>query len=108
MLVMNTRNDKLATARVNFTSRGMLRGTCLGKALQLQRQLGDNNDESTSNLNCRRELDGRDLDLDNDGNDGDNSNNDNNDPPGLVDDPPIFSEVTLVLRRGLVYSLPAF
>ena len=30
MLIINTRNDKLAAARVDFASRGMLRGTCLG------------------------------------------------------------------------------
>ena len=37
MLVINTRNDKLAAARVDFSSRGMLQGTCLGEALRLWR-----------------------------------------------------------------------
>jgi len=51
MLTINTRNNKLAAARVDFTSRGMLEGTCLGEALQLWcRELGvdgdnDNNKE---------------------------------------------------------------
>ena len=108
MLIVNTRNDKLAATYINFTSRGMLRGTCLGEALQLQHQLGDDGDESASNLNRHRDLDSRDLDLNDDSNNGNNSNNDNNDPPGLVDEPPVFSKVTLALRRGLVYSLLAF
>ena len=34
MLVTNTRNDKLAAARIDFLSRGMLTGTCLGEALE--------------------------------------------------------------------------
>ncbi|KAG1846538.1 hypothetical protein F4604DRAFT_1884154 [Suillus subluteus] len=34
MLVMNQRLDKLAAARVNFTSCGMLNGTCLSAALE--------------------------------------------------------------------------
>ena len=108
MLIVNTRNDKLAAARIDCTSWGMLRGMCLGEALQLQRQLGDDDDESTSNLNCHRELNGHNLDLDDDSNDGNNSNNNNNNPPCLVDDPPVFSKATLALRRGLVYSLLAF
>ena len=34
MLTINTRNDKLTAARTNFSSRGMLGNTCLGKALE--------------------------------------------------------------------------
>jgi len=33
MLTINSRNDKLAAARVDFRSRGMLEGTCLSEAL---------------------------------------------------------------------------
>ena len=47
MLAINTRNDKLAAARIDFSSCGMLNGTCLGEALkQLQNTLEDidNND----------------------------------------------------------------
>ena len=49
MLTINTHNDKLASARADVLSQGMLQGTCLGNALQLwhcDRDLGteDNND----------------------------------------------------------------
>ena len=35
MLVINSQNVKLAAARADFSSQGMLTGTCLGKALQV-------------------------------------------------------------------------
>lgn len=38
MLLTNQRLDKLAAARVNFTDRGMLDGTCLSDALNLIRE----------------------------------------------------------------------
>ena len=34
MLVTNTQNNKLAATQINFLSRSMLTGTCLGKALE--------------------------------------------------------------------------
>ena len=70
-------------------------------ALQLQHQgLDIGADDSLDNEGESNGLGGigehgRDLDFDDD--------NDNNDiPPGPVDGPPIFSEVTLALRRGIV------
>ena len=103
MLVINTRNDKLAAAHVNFASRGMLCGMCLGEALQLWCQdhgieaddpLDDEDESSGPDGNGRG---GRDLDL----NDEDN---DDNTPPGPVDSPPVLSEVVLAPRRGTVHS----
>jgi hypothetical protein len=99
MLVINTRNDKLAAARVDFTSRKMLRGTCLGEALRLRRQeLGTetSDDEDESGGPDGNGEEGRDLDLDDEGDDDDTA-------PGPVDGPAIFSEVSLALRRGLVH-----
>ena len=101
MLVINTRNDKLAAARVNFTSRGMLHGTCLGEVLQLWHHdrvtvAGDPQDDEDEygglDGNGQR---GRDLDLD-----GEEDEDDI--PPGPVDGLSILSEVTLALKKGLV------
>ena len=39
MLTINSRNDKLAAARVDFSSRGMLNGSCLSEALEKLRSL---------------------------------------------------------------------
>lgn len=101
MLVVNTRIDKLAAARADFTSRGMLHGSCLGEALQaLQRELSI---ESVSDSDDEDELGGPDgngetggdLDL----NDNNNDDNDNG-SPGPVDGPPVLSEVALAQKRG--------
>ena len=113
MLIINTRNDKLAAMRVDFASRGMLSGTCLGEAIRLFASDPSGNEDEPSSQDGIREV-GRDLDLDNDdggdnngGDDNDGDDNDggggnNNDiPPGPVDRPLIFSEVTLTLRRGM-------
>lgn len=101
MLAINLRNDKLAAAQVDFTTRGMLRGTCLGEALRLWRQgleadgSSDSDDEDEYNGPDGNGETGHDLDLNGEGNE--------DDPPGPVDGPPIFSEVILALRRGLVF-----
>ena len=101
MLIVNTRNDKLAAMWVDFASRGMLRGTCLGEAIRLWHQtlgveandpLGD--EDGSNGPNSAREDDRYDRDLDDQGNNSDI-------PPGPVDRPLIFSEVTLALRRGM-------
>jgi hypothetical protein len=50
MLTINTRNDKLAAAWTDFSSRGMLDGTCLGEVIErLRKALEDaeNNDSNT-------------------------------------------------------------
>lgn len=105
MLTINTRNDKLAAARVDFSSRGMLQGTCLGEVIRLRRQeLGiditdldydDNNDDDELGGPDGNGEDGGDLDLDNeDDDDGDNG------APGPVNGPTVFSEVILAQKRG--------
>ena len=102
MLTINTRNDKLATARVDFTSRGMLRGTCLGEALRHH----NHNTAASDSLNNEDETSGpdgngqggRDLDLDNE--------DDEDGSPGSLDGPPVLSEVTLALKKGPVTYHP--
>ena len=102
MLTINTRNDKLAAARVNFTSRGMLGGTCLGEALELRRHSlaidsgddGDNDGDEFGGPDGNGEV-GSDLDLDHDDNEDDGS-------PGPVDGPSVFSEVVLAQKKGSV------
>ena len=100
MLTINTRNDKLAAAHVDFSTRGMLQGSCLGEALRLWRgDLGtdvddsDDEDEFTSGPDGNGEG-GSDLDLDLDDDEDDGS-------PGPVDGPSLFSEVTLAQRKGI-------
>jgi hypothetical protein len=47
MLTTNSRNDKLAAARIDFSTCGMLDGTCLGKALKdLHDTLEDNDNDN--------------------------------------------------------------
>ena len=102
MLVINTRNDKLAAARTDFSSRGMLQGTCLGEALQLWHH--DHSDDTSDDGNDSDEdggpngngEGGADLDIDDDDNEDDNDGS-----PGPVDGPPILSEVTLARKRGI-------
>ena len=107
MLKINTYNDKLAAARVDFSSRGMLRGTCLGNALQSLRDaasaeaINSSSDEDEPGGPDGNGEGGHDLDLDRDDNDDDNDNG----SPGPVDGPTIFSEVVLALKRG-TDSLP--
>ena len=100
MLIINTHNNKLTAAQVNFASRGMLHGTCLGEALQLWHQGLEASDSSedvevdSSGPDSNRE-DSCDVNLNGEVNEDDV-------PPGPVDGPPIFSEVALTLRRGLI------
>jgi hypothetical protein len=127
MLTINTRNDKLAAARVDFSSRGMLRGTCLGEVLQFWNNVsnnvndndndygndndndsGNNNDNDSgnnnNNNNNNEEYNGPDgngeggSDLDIDDDNGDDNNGDGS--PGPVDGPPVLSEVVLAQKRG--------
>jgi hypothetical protein len=102
MLTINTRNDKLAAARIDFSSCGMLQGTCLGEALRLWHHdtnsdmrnddNDDNDNDEQSGPDGNGEV-GSDLDIDNDGSD-DGS-------PGPADGPSILSEVTLAQKRGI-------
>ena len=101
MLTINTRNDKLAAARVDFSSRGMLQGTCLGEALQLLSRALDSNIMSNNNDNEQNGPDGNgeggaDLDIEHNG-------DEENGSPGPVDGPPILSEVILAQKRGIVF-----
>ena len=90
MLTINTRNDKLAAARNDFSSRGMLSGTCLSEALKsLQDSPGDIND-GNSDVGNHSDCDGddsQDLDV-------------NEDRSDSVADLPGMSEVTLARKPG--------
>ena len=87
MLIINTRNDKLATARVDFVLREMLEGTCLGEALNSLRD--DTSEESGS------DTPGPNADPD-----GRNDHNKDN-LCGPVDGPPILGEVTLCSKKHI-------
>ena len=85
----------------------MLRGTCLGEALQalqcdLGPEVGDLDDDDELTGPDGNGEDGCDLDLDLDG-DNDNSGDDGS--PGPVDGPSVFSEVVLAHKRGICFSL---
>jgi len=100
MLTINTRNDKLAAARINFSSRGMLDGTCLGEVLkELQSTLEDIDDNSgdMEDDSDYSSEDGQDPDADED-----------DDGSGPADGPPTLSEVTLALKRARGYPLTSF
>ena len=99
MLTINSRNDKLAAARVDFSSRGMLNGSCLSEALEKLRSLPEE-DTISSDSDMEGDSDddgdcGRDLDADED---------EDEETTGPVDGPSALSEVTLARKRGN-YSL---
>lgn len=104
MLTINTRNDKLAAARADFSSRGMLQGTCLGETLKLLCRDSEMNDNDDDNDDCNDEFagpdgngeSGDDLDIDRE--------NDDDGSPGPVDGPSVLSEVVLALKKGLLFS----
>ena len=93
MIRVDTRNDKLAAARADFLSRGMLGGTCLGDILCTLSVNQDDTDEDTTS-----DSDGEDLDLDSD---RDESDHGKDSSCGPVDGPPILGEVTLGLKKGM-------
>lgn len=93
MLTINTRNDKLAAARIDFSSRGMLDGTCLGEALKELQDI-DNDSGGTEDDSDYGSEDGQDPDADED-----------DDGSGPADGPPALSEVTLARKRGKYRSL---
>ena len=91
MLTTNSRNDKLAAARVDFSTRGMLNGTCLGEALE---RFCDPPEDTTDD----------DSDGDGDGDNGQDLDADEDEEvTGPVDGPSALSEVTLALKRGKDY-----
>jgi hypothetical protein len=98
MLTINTRNDKLTAARIDFSLRGMLDGTCLGEALENLRNTIDSNGDGDDNENENNggddsddgSEDGRDLDAD----------SEDEDPTGPADGPSALSEVVLAHKRG--------
>jgi len=97
MLTINTRNDKLTATRIDFSSRGMLNGTCLGEALKNLRNSLEDIDSSSSDME-----DGSDSG----GEDGEDLNADEDeDGTGLADGSPTLSEVALASTRGESYLL---
>ena len=95
ILMINTRNDKLTSARVDFLSRGMLEGTCLHDVLcALSHGQDDNTDEGSTSDS---DPDEGNLEPGSDG----ESNHDEDDHSGPVDGPPIISEVMLGLKNGI-------
>ena len=94
MLTINTRNDKLAAARIDFSSCGMLRGTCLSDALKKLHNALEPDDCNDSDPDPDSEG-GQDLDADEDGN-----------ATGPVNRPPSSGDVTLVRKQGEYHSLP--
>ena len=102
ILMINTRNDNLAAARVDFLSRGMLEGTCLYEALQvLSHNQDDDVDEGSAS----------DSDLDEQNLDSSSARErglDEDDFSGPVEGPPIIGEVLLGLKKGMhVYEPPS-
>ena len=98
MLTINTRNDKLTAARADFSSRGMLDGSCLSEVLEKFQDTPDD-DDNDDNGNVEDDPndssdDGQDLDADED-----------EDGTGPVDGPPTLSDVTLAQKRGKSLSL---
>lgn len=73
MLITNTRNDKLAAARADFSSRGMLNGTCLGETIHTWKEgvrtedASNSEDEDDSSGPDGNGENGCDLDLEPDG-----------------------------------------
>ena len=118
MLTINTRNDKLAAARNNFLSCGMLNGTCLGEVVEsFQHTCRDTNDSNSNTANISDDNgdydqnaddgqdgdDGQDLGAGEDGEDDqdrDLDNDEDEDRAGPVAGPPTQSEVTLARKRG--------
>ena len=103
MLTINTRNDKLAATRIDFSSRGMLQGTCLGEAIRSWRlEHGGDVDNDGNNGDEYSGPDGNgegggDLDIDHGGDEDDGA-------PGPVDGPAILSEVVLAQKKGIQRS----
>ena len=89
MLTINTRNDKLAAARIDFSSRGMLNGTCLSEALEKLQDASDDDSDSEDDSIYGSD-DGQDLDAD----------EDEDLRMGPVDGPPSLSNVTLAQKQG--------
>ena len=97
MLTINTRTNKLAVARVDFSSRGMLQGTCLGEAIRLQypnlnNDANGNHGDEFGGPDGNGE-DGSDLNINQDDSEDDGS-------PGPVDGPSTLSEVVLAQKKG--------
>lgn len=95
MLSINTRNDKLTAARTDFSSRGMLNGTCLGEVLERLQNMSEDADHSDDEemdggLDCDCD-EGWDLDADEDGDE---------DGTGPVDGSSTLSEVALARKPG--------
>ena len=62
MLTINTWNDKLAAAWIDFLSCSMLDGTCLSKALENLQDTSEDEDTSSEGSSDGGSDDGQDLD----------------------------------------------
>lgn len=113
MLLYNQRIDKLAAARVNFTARGMMHGTCLSEATKAF---------LSQSLDCpdadHHSDDGTDIEGDHSGNpddmvyaaneeaaeeDGDSSDDDDDgdeELQGIVEGPRVLADVVLARKHG--------
>jgi len=100
MLTINTRNDKLAAAQADFSSCGMLQGTCLGEALKLSSRDPDDHIDEFGGPDGNGES-GTDLAVNNS---DDNSDDEDDGSPGPVDGPSILSEVVLTQKKGPLFS----
>ena len=88
MLIINSRNDKLAAAHIDFSMRGMLKGTCLSEAIKKHFPL-----ENTTGGNDAED------DLDEDSDDGQDLDADEDDEvTGPVDGPAILSDISLACK----------
>ena len=108
MLTINTRNDKLASARIDFSSRGMLDGTCLGEVLEIFRSIPKDTNDNSSDVedgSGSGSESGQDLDANEDEGGQDLDANEDEDGTGPVDNLPSFSEVALAQKRGVYHLL---
>ena len=92
MLTINTWNNKLAAARKDFSSCGMLSGTCLGEALKslqsFPRDINNGDSDASDHSDCDGDK-GQDLDA-----------NKDEDRSGPVAGSPQLNQVTLTQKQG--------
>ncbi|KAF9780987.1 hypothetical protein BJ322DRAFT_1112381 [Thelephora terrestris] len=100
MLTINTWNDKLAAARVDFSTRGMLNGSCLSEALQ---ELHDSLEGSTSGSD-----DAESVLVSNNHSDDDYSQDlnadDDKEEAGPIDGPSMMSWLFLFYQEGPAFA----
>ena len=116
ILTINTRNDKLAAARINFSFHGMLNGTCLSEALRTTGYSSDQHDGDASDNQTSVSPSGREPGVNSDDNNREGRGSDADEgegQTGSTDEGFVLSEVILAQKRGryfhicshLIYSL---